>query len=387
MKNEIYVDGDTLFIETDKEIKKAEPLLENDDSELDYDDEEYNRNYPSDQIRIEKVTYSIFELSRIRSKGGEKSKVDEFFQRNDVWTLKQRVALIESVLIGLPLPLFYFSKNSEGTMVVVDGRQRLTSFSKFMKDEFPLKNLKYLSKNYENKRFSDLSALDQAKIEDFQVQAYLIVPPTPARVLFDIFSRVNKAGTPLNKQEIRNAMYAGKSTELLKTLAASQEFLSITDNAFVKDVRMKAQYLILRFISFLLWRQGKLNSADESYAFSNVDELFNRVMRTINYYQDTEVKELQDKILNAFRLFGSSFSSDAFRLTKSKSRAPVNMNVFEVVMYMVIKYTSMNCTNGLDKMISTLKEDAKFKKNLEKHRDSEHDIVERFEIAEKILRG
>ena len=167
MKNEIYVEGNTLYIETDKEVKKAEPLLEYDDSELDFEDEEYNRNYPSDQIRIEKVTYSIFELSRVRSKGGKKSIVDAYFQRNYVWTRKQQIELIESVLIGLPLPLFYFSRNSEGTIIVVDGRQRLTFFYMFMNDEFQLKMLKYLPKSYENKKFSELSALDQAKIEDF----------------------------------------------------------------------------------------------------------------------------------------------------------------------------------------------------------------------------
>ena len=238
-----------------------------------------------------------------------------------------------------------------------------------------------------SKRFSDLSALDQAKIEDFQVQAYLIVPPTPPRVLFDIFSRVNKAGTPLNKQEIRNAMYAGKSTELLKTIAKSQDFLSITNNAFEKDVRMKAEYLILRFISFLFWKQGKLDSIKGRYNFINVDELFNQVMRKINHLQDVEVKDLQDKILGAFRLFGTSFSSDIFRLSKGKTRAPINMNVFEVVMYMVIKHTEMNDVRELGTLITALKEDSKFKKNLEKHRDSEHDISERFEIAEKILRG
>lgn len=385
MKNEIHVEGNTLYIETDKEVKKAEPLLENDDSELDYEYEEYNRNYPSDQIRIEKVTYSIFELSRVRTKGGKKSIVDAYFQRNNVWTRKQQIELIESVLIGLPLPLFYFSRNSEGTMIVVDGRQRLTSFYMFMNDEFQLKKLKYLPETYENKKFSELSALDQAKIEDFQVQAYLIVPPTPSRVLFDIFSRVNRAGTPLNKQEIRNAMYAGKSSVLLKKLAESSEFSNITNKAFAKDVRMKAQYLILRLISFLYWRQGRLNSANANYSFTNVDDLFSYMMRTINHFTDSEVSELQDGIVNGFKLFEQYFSSEVFRLSKRNVRSPINMNVFEVVMYMVIKHSYMNNKKDIKQLVSTLKEDSRFRKNLEKHRDTEHDILERFEIADSLL--
>lgn len=385
MENDIYIEGDTLFIETNKEVKKAEPLLDYDNSELDYDDKEYNRSYPTDQIRIEKVTYSIYELNRVRAKGGEKSKVDVFFQRNDVWTPKQRIELIESVLIGLPLPLFYFSRNTEGSMIVVDGRQRLTTFFMFMNDEIKLKKLKYLPETYENKRFSDLSALDQAKIEDFQVQAYLIVPPTPSRVLFDIFSRVNKAGTPLNKQEIRNAMYAGKSTELLNSLATSQEFLNITNSAFSNDVRMKAQYLILRFIAFLIWRQDLLNSQFEHYNFSNIDDLLIHMMKKINHLPDPEINKLHDLILKCFKNFADTFSSEIFRLSKGNTRSPINMNIFEVVMYMIMIHSNINSTKNLAALVAALREDAKFKKNLEKHRDTEHDISERFEIAENLL--
>ncbi len=84
----------------------------------------------------------------------------------------------------------------------------------------------------------------QSKIEDYQIMAYVIQPMTPERVKFDIFDRVNRAGTKLNKQEIRNALYHGQSTRLLNILCNTEEFNRATENYFVKDTRMKNRYLL-----------------------------------------------------------------------------------------------------------------------------------------------
>ena len=150
---------------------------------------------------------------------------------------------------------------------------------------------------------------------------------------------------------------------------------------------MKAQYLILRLISFLYWRQGDLDTENEDYKFTNVDDLFSHIMKTINHLSDFKLKELQGLILHGFKLFAGSFSSEVFRLPKNNSRSPINMNIFEVVMYMVITHSVINSKKNITELITKLKSDAKFQKNLEKHRDTEHDILERFNIAENLLEG
>lgn len=101
----------------------------------------------------------------------------------------------------------------------------------------------------------------RGRIEDFQIQAHVIMPPTPDRIKFDIFDRVNRGGVSLNKQEMRNALYQGEATRLLKRLVASKPFKKATGGAFLKEKRMKDKYLLTRFIAFLLYDDQRLKDA------------------------------------------------------------------------------------------------------------------------------
>src|SRR5690606_16005748 len=131
-------------------------------------------------------------------------------------------------------------------LVVVDGRQRLTAFFQYLNEDYKLTDLRIL-KALNNKKFSDLEEKLQANLEDFQLIAQVIKPPTPDRIKFDIFDRVNRGGTPLNNQEMRNALYQGKSTKLLGSLSQKEVFKNVTNNS-INSRRMKDRYLILRFI-------------------------------------------------------------------------------------------------------------------------------------------
>lgn len=148
---EFYIKNDTLFIETEKKVEKRKPLLQFDNSDInsEYDNIPYSEYYPTKDIRIEKATFSVFELKRKISDENDKTCLNSSFQRNSVWKERQQIELIESVLMGLPLPLFYFGKDSDGNLIVVDGRQRVTSFFNYLDDRFTLKKLRYLPKKYE----------------------------------------------------------------------------------------------------------------------------------------------------------------------------------------------------------------------------------------------
>ena len=87
--------------------------------------------------------------------------------------------------------MFYFNQDKYGKLIVIDGRQRLTALFEFMDDKYQLRKLKVLSE-HNDKCFSQLSPVLQARIEDYQIQAHVIMPPTPDRIKFDIFDRVNR---------------------------------------------------------------------------------------------------------------------------------------------------------------------------------------------------
>ena len=219
------------------------------DNELDSALTREDNEYPMYNINVEKGFYTVYELKRKYDSPLKKIILDAEFQRESVWKQSQKSELIESILMGLPLPIFYFNQNKMGKLIVIDGRQRLTALFEFMSNDWALKGLKVL-RELNGLKFSDLNPIVQSKIEDYQIQAHVIQPPTPDRIKFDIFDRVNRAGTQLNKQEIRNALYQGKSTILLKELSESDYFKEATEGAFIKDTRMKGKYILLRFNCF-----------------------------------------------------------------------------------------------------------------------------------------
>ena len=122
--------------------------------------------------------------------------------------------------MGIPIPVFYVKERNDGVYVVVDGKQRLTTLFDFIDNKFALRNLSILTE-YENVTFDSLSPLDQNKIEDCTLTINVIKPPTSDRVTFDLFDRVNRGGTRLNNQEMRNALYQGNATRLIDRLAVS----------------------------------------------------------------------------------------------------------------------------------------------------------------------
>ncbi|MFJ7663902.1 DUF262 domain-containing protein [Lysinibacillus sp. NPDC097162] len=291
-------------------------------------EEDLQEVYPNADIKVDRDQYPIFQLYRKFDK--QQIILDPDFQREDVWGLKQKSELIETVLMGIPLPIFYLSERKDGKLVVVDGRQRLTTFFSYLNDEFKLSNLKILSK-INDKKFSELDPILQANLEDFQIIAQVIKPPTPDRIKFDIFDRVNRGGTPLNNQEMRNALYQGKATSLLKLIADSEEFKLATVNS-IKPSRMKDRYLILRTIAFYLWNNGLLKDANgEEILYKNdIDEFLGKTMEYLNRCSEEDVEKIKISFLKSMKNNYVVMKENSFRrLQINGRRQPINMILFE----------------------------------------------------------
>jgi len=206
------------------------------------------------QVRIAKEQSSIFEILRREERGDLVLAPD--FQRENVWDKKHKSELIESILMGIPIPLIYLFENEDGIRQIIDGKQRITSLKGFLNNEFALSSLSMLP-HLKGLKFKEISPLLQAKIEDYQLHSYVIQPPTPESVKFNIFERVNRGGVNLNKQEMRHALYQGKATKLIEDLAESPDFKSATGGG-VKSNRMRDRYLVLRFVAFYLLTTNQL---------------------------------------------------------------------------------------------------------------------------------
>ncbi|WP_242835717.1 DUF262 domain-containing protein [Butyrivibrio sp. AC2005] len=375
-----------------------ESIRESDDGVEDYntltidkdDNNEDSSKYPNITIKIERDQYSIFEMSRKYNNG--KISLDPSFQRNFVWSGRQMSELIESVIMGIPLPLIYLAENKDGKMIVVDGRQRLTTFFKYLNNEFKLDKLKILTE-INGMSFKDLEEKYPkyaASIEDYQLMIQVIKYPTPDRIRFDIFDRVNRGGTPLNKQEMRNALYQGKATKLLDEITKLESFNNATGRG-ISGKHMKDKYIVLRAIAFCMINEEELldsNGVAIEYK-SDMDDLMGKTMDCLNKMSEDEVKFISnrfDRIMNnIYELLGS----DAFRLKGNYGiRRPISMTLFESLYYLFYLLDGKNYDKEkLTQRIAELLTDKDYLDSLQSSVDSAKSATTRFDKVKKIYEG
>lgn len=307
------------------------------------DDEEgdtgsiYPINY-NKTLDITEEKYSIFEYLR-KIKSGKILKAPKF-QRNLVWSLTQKSRFIESVLLGIPIPPFYVKRNLDGGMAVIDGLQRTAALEEFKNNEFKLEELLALP-TLNGYDFSDLQEADGSlttKFEDKQLNFYVLGPSVPMSIVYDIFNRINTGGTKLERQEIRNCVFIGPATELLKRVVNNGIFKEAVDGG-ISDKRMKAREAILRCMAFAILPV-------ESYDGS-IDEFLERALKKINLMDRTEIDELEMKTLNVFKLTFKIFGKNNFRIPSDNSRGKINVAVMESV---------FNCFWGADDSILNRKQ-------------------------------
>ena len=288
-------------------------------------------------------------------------KLNPDFQRNEVWTLEKKSQLIESLMLRIPLPMFYVSADEKNNFTVVDGLQRLSTIRSFVigddylakkggakKGEgFTLERLEFW-KDFEGKTFNELPTHIQNNILEAQFTFTIINPGTPEEVRRNIFKRLNTGGMPLSSQEIRNALYIGQSTILLNELVSYQEFKDAAPMSYQKENRMEDKELVLRFLSFLI-RPYKTYKK-----ISSVDTHLSDTMIIINAFPDLKTKDFkklvnkakdrikEEDIINrdinlikeifkvAMNRGEKLFGRHAFRKSYgSNRRSPINKSLFE----------------------------------------------------------
>ena len=180
-------------------------------------------DYPIDNLLIRHENRTIHDVTRRIEQGSY--VMDPDFQRDFIWPEDKQSRLIESVVMRIPLPVFYMAEDDEGRMVVVDGLQRLSTFSRFLRDELRL-NLPDRPE-LQLRRFSDLPSKLQNRVEDCNLVFYIIDARVPERARLDIFDRVN-SGETLTRQQMRNSLFMGNGTRFLKTEARTEIFLRAT---------------------------------------------------------------------------------------------------------------------------------------------------------------
>lgn len=312
------------FLDAVFEYKINRLIMEEDGFDDAEEGEEENAINPYDPklIRVDTKTFSIEQINQMINDGDIDLSPD--FQRGFVWTdITRKSRLIESLLLRIPIPVFYFSQDEQGRFQVVDGVQRLTVINSFMNNNFKLKNLEYLKEcnnRWYKKKGHDAENLDgmyTRRIQQTQIYVNVIDPQTPGKVKYDIFKRINTGGKALTNQEIRNCLANARTRELLHDLAKSKNFLQATRGS-ISPTRMADEELILRFISFYLIDNQK--STVKEYK-GGMDSLLDETLELLNAADADLLKEIRSAFLqamdNAFYLFGDNAFRKANYINKS----------------------------------------------------------------------
>lgn len=346
--------------------------------------------YPNAVLNIVRDTASVFQLKRKWERKPPLLDLTPPFQRELVWSTRQKCELIESILMGIPLPAFYMREDINGVYIVVDGKQRLSTLFDFIDGKFRLDNLCIL-RDKNKCYFKDLSPVEQNKIEDYSLNVNVIKSPTDDRVTFDLFDRVNRSGTKLNNQEMRNALYQGTSTKLIDELAKIEPFLKATEKSLPKK-HMKDRYFVLRFIAFYLWQEQRsvdVETREKLEYKSNVEDFLGKTMRYLNTLSidDFAIRDIK----NMFR-FVMKRSTEVilplggFRLPveEGKQRRPLNMAFFESLSYLLSK-TSDKSHAEIEGIYKELLQNKEYISTLTYSVDSTQQIQKRYQVIRKYI--
>ena len=235
------------------------------------------------------VDTSVVNLGSLleRLEANEIDLLPELQHTSDVWTSVKKSRLIESVLLALPLPSFYFSEDTEtNRLLIVDGLQRLSAFSDFcISKKLKLQGMQFLTE-LEGVTYDKLDRTHIRRIKSLKVTVNTFRKNTPLKVKLVLFQRVNAAGVPLTPQEMRNALYSQKATDLLRRMAKLDSFGNATGGK-IPSKRMTDCDFANRFVAFYLY--------GEEYD-GNLEEFMGDALEKVSKMQQQDL----DLILKSF---------------------------------------------------------------------------------------
>lgn len=266
---------------------------------------------------------------------GEIDLQPEFQRASGVWSEVKKSRLIESILLGLPLPSFYFSEDiTSNKLIIIDGLQRLCSLKEFCIDKtLVLRDLQFLT-DLNGLSYDKLDRTQIRRLKSLKVTINTLRKRTPTSVKYVIFQRVNTAGEPLNKQEVRNALYLGKATMLLKNMATSSSFIRVTMGK-VPTKRMADRDLVNRYLAFYL-KKDEYDGA--------LDQFMGEVtLGYVNTLDEKQIQEIYHTFENTMDLCWVLFGDKAFRRPDPKKEGrylKLNKAIFEVISVSLALLTS-----------------------------------------------
>lgn len=349
-----------------------------------------NDDYPTEPFDAKRVDVGITtpNLGSLiaRLEHGEIDLMPDFQRSGDLWSKQIQSRLIESILIRLPIPAFYFDATLDDSWQIVDGLQRLSAINNFVvKKNLTLTKLEFLTE-YEGYSYDELPRALQRRIEEFQISVYLIRPGTPVPMKYSLFNRINTGGLKLNPQEIRHAMSQslnrGAASKFLTRLITTESFKTIVAN---KNYRMAHEELALRHVSFVI-------SGLSSYK-SSMPKFLNQGMFDLGNLTEEEFNTLECNFISSLETAFTIFENNAFKksLAIPGHKKVVNKPLFEAVSVCLAQISPIeqeiliNKKNEVIQNFINLLENENFENSISKSTANTENVQTRFNMVHKTI--
>jgi Protein of unknown function DUF262 len=258
------------------------------------------------KVDVDNYTITVRELLSMAERS-ELHRAPEY-QRKFRWNEEAESRLIESILLGLPIPNLFFATNADGTWEVVDGLQRISTLIHFCSDS--AEQLKEISKDRSLKLsgLSKLTHFNGLTSEDLPSPIKLsftkrglgvtaLSDKSDMQARFDTFERLNSGAVALSAQEVRACIYDGPFNDVIRRLAALDAFRQMVKLQSRDQDNATHEELVLKFFAYLEGREAFsggvrdfLNDFMEGHrdgtGLDDVDELFERVVRELSNILD-----------------------------------------------------------------------------------------------------
>ncbi len=314
---------------------------------------------------------------------------DDELQRNKgLWNDEQKSRFIESLMIKLPIPMFYLD-GTQKPWRVIDGLQRLGTIVSFMNNEFELKSLEYLGQQCNGLTFTskEIPGYLRDRILNAELTAYVVNPGTPEVVKYNIFQRINTGGLRLNGQEIRNAIFKGRPVQFTKDLASEKSFIEAT-NSKITPRRMMDREYANRFIAFQVFNYEDYSGKMDLFLSEALYDLYQRSENDLNEIRSLFKLSMQ----RASKIFGGY----GFYRPKDNGvwgRQP-NKAVFDTISWNLVELSDNQFSKILNHRDRFIKEYSSYMNNEEAMFKSVNDttgsktaVTNRFKLLNEFLKS
>jgi hypothetical protein len=248
------------------------------------------------------------------------------FQRFFRWSPKQKSRLIESILLGIPIPPIFVAQRADGVWDVVDGLQRLSTILQFvgiLRDEngtdvppLTLEATKYLPSlgghvwESESEDIASLSVAQRLIIKRSKIDASIILRESDEKAKYELFQRLNTGGSPLSDQEVRNSILVMLNRDLYEWMTGLAADTAFQECAALSERTLAEQYdmeLVLRFLVFRTMSEEQLGKIGDMGEF-----LTDRAVELAE--QNILDRDVEERAFRAtFTVLQQQLGSDSFR--------------------------------------------------------------------------